>query len=193
MLVVDHDRLSRSVKDLQIIKELFKDQKIKLIFQNSTLDLENEDDDFISDIQGIFSKRELRIIAKRSARGKYQKAKQGKLPLEGNNIAYGYKLDNDGRLVIDKEEAKVVKHIFSWLAHEGLSCYKIADRLNSANFPTRFGKYNRIKRSKKYNKVYENKWTRSSVKHIVSNDLYYKHEYIYAKDSKYSFIEPVCA
>ncbi len=144
VLVVDQDRLSRSVKDLQIIKEIFKDKKIKLMFQNSVLDLNNEDDDFMSDIQGVFSKRELRIIAKRSARGKYQKAKQGKLPLGGNNVLYGYRLDKDDRIIIDEEEAKIVRNIFKWLANEGLSSYKIADRLNSLDVPTRFNKFGRI-------------------------------------------------
>jgi len=191
VLVVDQDRLSRSVKDLQIIKEIFKDKKIKLMFQNSVLDLDNEDDDFMSDIQGVFSKRELRIIAKRSARGKYQKAKQGKLPLGGNNILYGYGLDKDGRIIIDEEEAKVVRNIFNWLANEGLSSYKIADRLNSLGIPTRFEKLGRIRRSNKYNQVYKNKWTRSSIKHILSKELYYKDEYIYAKKSKFNFINPV--
>jgi len=191
VLVVDQDRLSRSVKDLQVIKEIFKDNKIKLMFQNSVLDLNNEDDDFMSDIQGVFSKRELRIIAKRIARGKYQKAKQGKLPLGGNNILYGYTLDKDGRIVIDQEEAKVVKNIFNWIANEGLSSYKIADRLNSLGIPTRFEKFGRIKKSTKYNQVYKNKWTRSSVKHILSKELYYKDEYIYAKNSKFNFINPV--
>jgi len=191
VLVVDQDRLSRSVKDLQVIKEIFKDKKIKLMFQNSVLDLDNEDDDFMSDIQGVFSKRELRIIAKRSARGKYQKAKQGKLPLGGNNILYGYALDKDGRIIIDQEEAKVVRNIFNWLANEGLSSYKIADRLNSLGIPTRFEKLGRIRRSNKYNQVYKNKWTRSSIKHILSKELYYKDEYIYAKKSKFNFINPV--
>ena len=191
VLVVDQDRLSRSVKDLQVIKEIFKDNKIKLMFQNSVLDLDNEDDDFMSDIQGVFSKRELRIIAKRSARGKYQKAKQGKLPLGGNNILYGYALDKDGRIIVDHEEAKVVRNIFNWLANEGLSSYKIADRLNSLGIPTRFEKLGRIRRSVKYNQVYKNKWTRSSIKHILSKELYYKDEYIYAKKSKFNFIDPV--
>jgi len=191
VLVVDQDRLSRSVKDLQVIKEIFKDKKIKLMFQNSVLDLDNEDDDFMSDIQGVFSKRELRIIAKRSARGKYQKAKQGKLPLGGNNILYGYALDKDGRIIVDHEEAKVVRNIFNWLANEGLSSYKIADRLNSLGIPTRFEKLGRIRRSVKYNQVYKNKWTRSSIKHILSKELYYKDEYIYAKKSKFNFIDPV--
>jgi len=191
VLVVDQDRLSRSVRDLQIIKEIFKDKKIKLMFQNSVLDLDNEDDDFMSDIQGVFSKRELRIIAKRSARGKYQKAKQGKLPLGGNNILYGYTLDKGGRIIVDQEEVKVVRNIFNWVANEGLSSYKIADRLNSLGIPTRFEKLGRIKKSNKYNQVYKNKWTRSSIKHILSKELYYKDEYIYAKNSRFNFIEPV--
>jgi len=191
VLVVDQDRLSRSVKDLQVIKEIFKENKVKLMLQNTVLDLDNEDDDFMSDIQGIFSKRELRIIAKRVARGRYQKAKQGKLPLGGNNILYGYTLDKDGKMVIDPEEAKVVRNIFNWLANEGLSSYKIAAKLNSLGIPTRFEKFGRIKKSTKYNVIYKNKWTRSSVKHILSKELYYKDKYIYAKNSKFNFIEPV--
>ena len=191
VLVVDQDRLSRSVKDLQIIKEILKDNGIKLMFQNSVLDLSNEDDDFMSDIQGVFSKRELRVIAKRSARGKYQKAKQGKLPAGGNNIPYGYKLDKDGKIVIDDEEAKVVRNIFKWLINEGLSAYKIADRLNSMGIITRFEKLGRIKKSNKYKVTYKNKWTRSSIKHILSKKLYYEDEYIYAKNSKFKFIDPV--
>ncbi|NQT67483.1 MAG: hypothetical protein HQ569_07925, partial [Actinobacteria bacterium] len=43
----------------------------------------------------------------------------------------------------------------------------------------------------KYNQVYKNKWTRSSIKHILSKELYYKDEYIYAKKSKFNFINPV--
>lgn len=46
-------------------------------------------------------------------------------------------------------------------------------------------------RSKKYNRIYENKWTRNNVKSVVSNDLYYKDEYIYAQNSKFDFVKPV--
>jgi len=88
VLVVDQDRLSRSVKDLQVLKEIFKFNNIKLMLQNTVLDLNNKDDDFMSDIQGVFSKRESRVIAERSARGRYQKA-------TGNHQSYYHRENTD--------------------------------------------------------------------------------------------------
>src|SRR4030065_954841 len=78
VLVVDQDRLTRNVRDLQYIKDIFIENNISLVINGNILDLSDEDDDFMSDIQGIFSKRERRMIAKRTSRGKHQKAKQGK-------------------------------------------------------------------------------------------------------------------
>jgi site-specific DNA recombinase len=191
VLVVDQDRLSRNVKDLQVLKEVLKYNNIKLMLQNTVLDLNNKDDDFMSDIQGIFSKRELKVIAERSARGRYQKAKQGKFPSGGNSLPYGYKLDDEDRLVIDEEEARVVRRIFDLIANHGWSCYRVPDDLNALGIPTRLKKLGRVLRSKKYNRIYENKWTRNNVKSIVSNELYYKDEYIYAQSSKFDFVKPV--
>ena len=191
VLVVDQDRLSRNVKDLQVLKEVFKYNNVKLMLQNTVLDLNNKDDDFMSDIQGIFSKRELKVIAERSARGRYQKAKQGKFPSGGNSIPYGYKLDDEDRLVIDEEEARVVRRIFNLIANHGWSCYRVPDDLNALGIPTRLKKLGRVLRSKKYNRIYENKWTRNNVKSIVANDTYYKDEYIYAQNSKFDFVKPV--
>ena len=34
-------------------------------------------------------------------------------------------------------------------------------------------------------------WTRNNIKSIVTNELYYKDEYIYAKNSKFDFVKPV--
>ncbi|MBM3708277.1 MAG: hypothetical protein FJW69_08095 [Actinobacteria bacterium] len=145
----------------------------------------------MSDIQGIFSKRELKIIAERSARGRYQKAKQGKFPSGGNDIPYGYELDEEDRLVINQEEARVIRLIFDLVANQGLSCYKVPEKLNAMGFPTRFKKLGRVLKSNKYGRVYENIWTRNNIKSIISNELYYKDEYIYAKNSKFDFVKPV--
>ncbi len=191
VLVVDQDRLSRNIKDLQVLKEVLKYNNVKLMLQDIVLDLNNKDDDFMSDIQGIFSKRELKVIAERSARGRYQKAKQGKFPSGGNSIPYGYKLDEEDRLVIDEEEARVVRRIFDLIANHGWSCYRVPDDLNALGIPTRLKKLGRTLKSKRYNRFYENKWTRNNVKSIVYNDLYYKNEYIYAKNSKFDFVKPV--
>jgi len=186
--VTDQDRLTRNLRDLQYIKDIFIENNVKLVINGKILDLSDEDDDFKSDIDGVFSKRERKMIARRTARGKYQKAKQGKIPTAGYNIPYGYKRDDQSRIVINEEEARVVRMIFDWIANKGLSCYKIAEKLNTLGIPTRSKSYGKIIRSRINNKIYEAKWTRSSVNHIVRKELYYKDKYIYT--SKY-YKEPV--
>jgi len=188
VLVTDQDRLTRNLGDLQYIKDIFIKNNVKLVINENILDLKDENDDFISDSYGMFSKRERKMIARRTAGGKYQKAKQGKIPTAGYNISYGYKRDDQSRIVINEEEARVVRKIFDWIANKGLSCYKIAEKLNSLGIPTRSKSYGKIIRSRINNKIYKAKWTRSSVNHIVRKELYYQDKYIYT--SKY-YEEPV--
>ncbi|MBC8386436.1 MAG: recombinase family protein [Actinobacteria bacterium] len=187
---MDQDRLTRNVSDLQYIKDIFIENNISLVINGNILDLKNEDDDFMSDIQGVFSKRERRVIAKRTARGKHQKAKQGKIPTSGFNIPYGYRLDDDDRIVINEEEARTVKMIFKLIAEKGMSCYRIAEKLNALGIPTRSKTFGKILRLKTSNKVYDPKWTRSSVNSITRKELYYEDKYILGKHSKY-YLEPV--
>ena len=190
VLVVDQDRLTRNVSDLQYIKDVFIENKISLVINGNILDLSNEDDDFMSDIQGVFSKRERRVIAKRTARGKHQKAKQGKIPTSGFNIPYGYKLDSDDKIIINEEEAKTVRMVFKWVAEKGISCYKIAEKLNALGIPTRSKTFGKILRLKTSGKVYDPKWTRSSVNSIIRKELYHQDKYILGKHSRY-YIEPI--
>ena len=190
VLVVDQDRITRNVGDLQRIKEIFTTRKINLVLQNDILDFNNEDDDFISDINGVLSKREIRIFAKRSARGKYQKAKQGKIPTSGFNINYGFKLNKDDQMVINEDEASTMRLIFELIV-SGLSEYKVADKLNALGIPTRSKEFNKILKSRISGKIFEPIWTRSTINHLVHKDLYYKDEYVVCKKSKYDYIKPV--
>jgi len=190
VLVVDQDRLTRNVRDLQFIKDIFIENNISLVINGNILDLSDEDDDFMSDIQGIFSKRERRLIAKRTSRGKHQKAKQGKIPTSGFNIPYGYKLDENEKIIINEEEARIVRMIFKWIAEKGMSCYKIAEKLNSLGVPTRSKSFGKILKLRVKNEICEPKWTRSSVNHITRKELYYRNEYALGNRSKY-YIEPV--
>jgi len=190
VLVVDQDRLTRNVRDLQYIKDIFIENNISLVINGNILDLSDEDDDFMSDIQGIFSKRERRMIAKRTSRGKHQKAKQGKIPTSGFNIPYGYRLDENEKIVINEEEARIVRMIFKWIAYKGMSCYKIAEKLNSLGIPTRSKSFGKILKLRVKNEICEPKWTRSSVNHIARKELYYQNKYALGNRSKY-YIEPV--
>lgn len=63
-------------------------------------------------------------------------AKKGKVQ---GVIAYGYRSEEQ-KLVIDEEEAEVVRKIFNW-SKNGLGYVSIANELNDLEVPTRYNKY----------------------------------------------------
>jgi len=76
-----------------------------------------------------------RVVA-RLKWGRQAKAQRGGFP--GGQVATGYTL-RDGRLVVDPEEAKVVKRIAS-MRRKGATAYGIAKTLNEDGIPTKKGK-----------------------------------------------------
>lgn len=91
--------------------------------------------------------------------------------------SYGYIKDpeDNHKLIIDKESAKIVKKIFEWKVNEGLGNLSICHRLNDMGVlnPTGYKK-------KKLNQNYNNagimqedySWCPSTVKNILKNDIY---------------------
>jgi DNA invertase Pin-like site-specific DNA recombinase len=73
---------------------------------------------------------------------------------KGHGItAYGYKKDEDGYLVIDDEQAKIVREIYNW-SLEGIGTYTIANKLNTSGIhPKSFQfKKKNIEKEDKYTK-----------------------------------------
>ena len=95
----------------------------------------------------------------------------------GSFASYGYVKDvNDKhKLVIDEEEAKVVKNIFEWKVNEGLGNLAICHRLNNMGVLNPTGH-----KKKKLNQNYNNSkmkkedysWCPSTVRNILKNDVY---------------------
>lgn len=95
----------------------------------------------------------------------------------GAFASYGYiKSPNDNhKLIIDKESAKIVKKIFEWKVNEGLGNLAICHRLNDMGIlnPTGYKK-------KKLNQNYNNSriiqedysWCTSTIRNILRNDIY---------------------
>lgn len=71
-------------------------------------------------------------------------------------LPYGYMHDKNGDMIINSNEADVIKDIFRY-ALNGLSTYKIAKLLQEQGVPTRRG----------------GQWTGSTVKSILTNEKYY--------------------
>lgn len=91
--------------------------------------------------------------------------------------SYGYikNPEDNHKLIIDKESAKIVRKIFEWKVNEGLGNLSICHRLNDMGVlnPTGYKK-------KKLNQNYNNSqimqedysWCPSTVRNILKNDIY---------------------
>jgi len=143
VLVNDVDRLARDVAHLGVIKRDLEKKQVRLVFRKLPLSSDPMSNLMIN-ILGSFAEFERELIADRTRRGMRHKAEVRKQYV-GCTAPYGYKyIKKDlsggvGRLEINPDEANVVKEMFNWVAEEGLSIQKVADRLTRLRIPTRKG------------------------------------------------------
>ncbi|MFJ7736437.1 recombinase family protein [Lysinibacillus sp. NPDC097287] len=79
VLCVDQDRLSRlDTLNWEFLKDVLRDNGVKIAEPGSIVDLKNEDDEFISDLKNLIAQREKRAIVRRMMRGKRQRTREGK-------------------------------------------------------------------------------------------------------------------
>ena len=160
-------RLCRGSKiDQEIVSSTFTAAECKIITPSKTYDLaNNEFDEEMVDFGLFMSRREYKTITKRMQRGREQSVKQGKYI--GSILPYGYnkeKLEGENgfRLVINEEEAHIVRLIFKLFLEDNAGASIIAKRLNQGGYPTRSGRV----------------WSYSSVKNILTSNVvagYLKH------------------
>ncbi|MBR3017296.1 MAG: recombinase family protein [Clostridia bacterium] len=85
----------------------------------------------------------------------------------GGNLPYGYKLEHQGRtnkknqpvrdLMIDENEAKIVKEIFDLLTNHGYGTNRVAQYLNEHGIKTKRG---------------TSLWRGTSVRALIENPIY---------------------
>ncbi|MDP4085097.1 MAG: recombinase family protein [Bacillota bacterium] len=107
VLCIDQDRLSRlNTVEWEFLKDVLRDNNVKIAEPGSMVDLKNEDQEFISDIKNLIAKLEKRKIVRRMMRGKRQKLREGqgwgKAPLgyKFNKTTKKYELDENWSWVI---------------------------------------------------------------------------------------------
>jgi len=139
------DRLSRDpTHGVILMQEL---EKHHVTLEAVTEDVDNSElGKLISYIRGFASKLEAEKIRERTMRGKKAKAQQGRVPCGGYARLYGYDYirvseKNGGRRVVNENEAKWVRQMFTWLVDDGMSCLAIATKLNSLHVSSRYGNY----------------------------------------------------
>jgi DNA invertase Pin-like site-specific DNA recombinase len=170
----DQSRLERNEETRYVLKRLFKEEKIQVYFNNG-LQGESLEGDLAGDIISRVNQYYLEITAHKIKSVLNRNAKEGR---RFSFLHFGFTTDSDKRLVIDEEQAKVVKRIFA-LSLEGKGTGKIAEILNSEGVPTCYnmleGTYKVVnkytgevqKRDKK-----STKWKGGTIRGLITNPIY---------------------
>ena len=134
-------RIARRTSIIHNVLEYLVNHNIQLIIKNPYYKLLKEDGNVDYGVKmgiSIFAEMgeaEMKTQRVRFAKGKKEKASEGRYV--GANIPYGYKVDSDnGRLiVVDEEKSKLVVEVYN-LYEQGISQTKIPIELEKRGYPT---------------------------------------------------------
>ena len=127
IVVAKADRISRDVTTYYVYKDLLARKNIEIVSVKE--DWGSQDKITATILEGfmaIMADVERETIRMRTEGGRRTKAKNG--GYAGGNTPYGYRIENGG-YVIDEKEAEVVRFVFD-LHDQGISNNQIANRLN---------------------------------------------------------------
>lgn len=154
VLVYKLDRITRSVKDLIYLIELFDKYGCTFNSQTEKIDTSNAVGRMFVKIIGIFAEFERENLAERVTLGYEQKTKEGNYT--NTNGVYGYDyIPGKQILKINEFESHYVNKIYEWFI-EGNSMLSIAKKLENLSVPTKRG----------------GKWHQSTIRSILTNPLY---------------------
>lgn len=156
-LAIEMERFSRSkdLLDWLIIKQAFREGRVRFGTPAQLYDPAEAEDDFLTDLFGALSKREKQKMLARTLRGKLEAARRGRYV---TRPPYAYRLAgrSEGRLVVCEDEAETVRLIFRLLLN-GAGTRAVAADLERRGVAAPHG---------------QRRWARSTVRRIVTNQVY---------------------
>lgn len=165
------DRIHRKLRNLIDMIEDLQENKIEFISVTEQFDTSTPQGMLFLQMLGSFAEFERKIIAERTRSGRISNGKNELHP--GGRVPYGYKL-KDGKLVIVKEQADIIKKIFNMRSKGnklieiskdvGMSKQRISKILKNKTYT---GKYS-------YDGKIENNNINFKVDRIISNYIYNK-------------------
>ena len=165
VVVAKSDRVARDINIYFYYKMLLLKKDIKLISIAEDFGQFGVFANMLEAFTLCVAEMERDNINKRTSGGRRVKASKG--GYSGGQAPMGYKVQN-GQLVINEEEANVVRKIFEW-RDGGATLMSIVEELNDEGYHTRKG----------------NKFVISTVQSIVNNRKTYEGWYRYGKDGEW--------
>ncbi|MEN2402321.1 recombinase family protein [Flavobacterium sp. MC2016-06] len=172
-------RLGREPRATRNLLDDLTDKKIPVFITSinrQTLDENGERDSIMNIILQVlmeFADSESKTMKKRSKSGLLQSVVNGNAG-GSKNLPYGYAKDEDKKLIIEDEEAEIIKEIFK-LYKQGNGFKAIANILNYKEVPTRTQKSygNQLMKFRTEKTADKVTWNDAVIDKIIKNPLYY--------------------
>ena len=154
-------RFARNTVDaLKYIREL-KELGIGIYFETQNIDTMTAGGDILITILAAIAEQESRNMSENIKWAFQKKFKEGELMLVCSQFL-GYDRDKDKNIVINEEQAKIVRRIYREFL-SGYSCATIAKNLTEDGIPTVTGK---------------KQWRASGIRNILTNEKYFGGAYL---------------
>ncbi len=139
MIIIKSIRqFARSTLDCLIYVRILKEKGIGVYFEKENIDTMDSKEEVLLTILSSLAQDESRSISENSRWGIVRRFQQGKVRVNHKKFM-GYDKDENGELIINEEQAKIVRRIFKEYL-EGKSADKIAEGLTKDGIPTVTGK-----------------------------------------------------
>jgi DNA invertase Pin-like site-specific DNA recombinase len=148
-------RFARNTADCLRFSRELRDRGIPIFFEKENIDTMAASGELLFTILSSLAQEESRNISENTAWGIRSRFKQG-IPQINTNHFMGYDKDKDGNLIINEEQAAVVKRIYREFL-EGWNLAEIARHLNDEEIPGVTGKAC---------------WTSITIKRMLRNEKY---------------------
>jgi site-specific DNA recombinase len=145
-------RFARNTQEALDVLDRLKSKGLRVISYEESYDSNKDNSNFLFTIHSAVAEYEAEKTAIRVRLGNKEKAKQG---LWTGMPPYGYDL-KDRRLVVNDEEAEVVKKIFDMYVYQKMGTFKVAEYLNEHKLLKKNGRL----------------WSRKTVGDVLKNEVY---------------------
>lgn len=148
-------RFARNTVDLLTTIRKLKERNVECYFEKENIRTFDSKGELLLTIMASIAQEESRSISENCVWGQRKRFAAGKVTVPFSRFL-GYDRGADGNLVVNREEAELVREIYR-LFLEGVSPYAIAKRLTERGVPTPGGK---------------DRWSKTTVTNILSNEKY---------------------
>lgn len=142
-----------TVMILKYVREL-KDIGVGIVFEEQKINTLSADGELMLTVLAAIAEEERKSVCTNIRWAVQSRFKRGEVLVDANRLL-GYDKDENGKLIINKEQAKIVRRIYKMYL-DGKSAYSIAEQFNEQGVPTYTDKL----------------WSSERILRIVSNEKY---------------------